>query len=57
VNGVTQIGWKGDTLIAGKEISLTDPQIYEALYFADAYCGKHDALYEFAKLCDKQIIE
>jgi hypothetical protein len=57
VNGVTQIGWKGDTLIAGKDIPLSDPGIYEALYFADAYCGKRDVFYEFAKLCDKQIME
>lgn len=57
VNGVTQIGWKGDTLTVGKDLSSSDPTIYEALYFADAYCGKQDVLYEFAKLCKKQIIE
>lgn len=57
VNGVTQIGWKGDTLIVNKDLSTSDPAIYEALFFADAYCGKHDAFYEFAKLCEKQIIE
>lgn len=57
VNGVTQIGWKDDTLIVGKDISPSDPEIYEALYFADAYCGKRDVFYEFAKLCDKQIME
>ncbi|UCC12505.1 MAG: hypothetical protein JSW02_02935, partial [candidate division WOR-3 bacterium] len=57
VNGVTQIGWKGDTLTVGKDLTPSDPTIYEALYFADAYCGKHDVFYEFAKLCEKQIIE
>ena len=57
VNGVTQIGWKGDTLVVGKDISQSDPIIYEALYFADAYCGKHDVFYEFAKLCGIKIIE
>ena len=57
VNGVTQIGWKGDTLIAGTDIALSDPDIYKALYFSDGYCGKQDALYEFAKLCDIKLME
>lgn len=57
VNGVTQIGWQGDTVTVGTDIARSDPALYEALYHADAYCGKHDVFYEFAKLCDKQLME
>lgn len=56
VNGVTPHTWTGDTIVVEKDISRTDPDVLSLLNCADAYCGHHDVLYEFACVFKKKII-
>ncbi len=56
VNSVDNISWQGDKIIVGQNIANSDPEIYGILYLCDAYYGRYDTLYEFAKLFNKQIL-
>jgi len=49
--------WDGDKVAVGKDILPSDPESFQVLYLADAYCGEHDGFYEFAKIFNKQIIK
>jgi len=57
VNGRNSISWEGDKIIVGENIAASDPEIFGILYICNAYCGKCDILYEFAKVCKKQIFQ
>ena len=57
VNNKENINWDGDKMIVGEDVSPSDAEAYETLYLSDAYCGDHDAFYEFAKIFNKKIIE
>lgn len=57
VNGKNNIMWEGSKIIVGKDISSSDLEAYKILYLSDAYHGRCDALYEFAKIFNKKIIE
>ncbi len=56
INGEDYVSWDGDKIIVDENISSSDPQIYEILYFCDAYYGKSDMFYEFAKTFNKRIL-
>ncbi len=56
-NGRHDVSWQGDKIIVGKDIAVSDPEIYGILYICDAYCGKDDTLFEFAKLFKKSILQ
>lgn len=55
VNEGTAAGWEGGHILMGKDISPEDPDVWKAVYLADAYSGKKDALYEFAVLNGKKL--
>lgn len=57
VNGEDKIHWRGDKIIVGKDISPAEDELYKVLYFSDAYYGRNDARYEFAKILNKEIIK
>lgn len=56
VNGRDDVSWEGDRIIVGENIAVSDPEIYGILYICDAYCGKNDTLFEFAKLFKKPVL-
>jgi hypothetical protein len=56
VNGTVPATWSGDTIILGKDIPRTHPDVLCLLYCADAYSGAQDILYEFARAYKKEII-
>ncbi len=56
VNGGQDIQWEGDKIVVGQTIPFSSPEVYEILYFCDAYTGNEDALFEFAKLFEKRIL-
>lgn len=56
VNEAPEIEWKGDCIVLGKDIMPEDPDVWKALYTADAYSGKKDAFYEFALLNKKTVL-
>lgn len=55
VNEGTAAGWEGGHILVGKDITPDDPDVWKAVYLADAYSGKKDALYEFAVLNGKKL--
>lgn len=57
VNEAATIDWDGKSIFVGKDIQADDPAIWKVLYVADAYHGKQDAFYEFARLHNKNILE
>jgi len=56
VNGSVPTTWSGDMIILKKDIPHTHADVLCLLYCAEAYCGQHDVLYEFARAYGKQII-
>jgi hypothetical protein len=56
VNGLVPTTWSGDTIVLEKDIPRTHPDVLCLLYCAEAYCGHHDVLYDFARAYKKQII-
>lgn len=56
VNGTPDIQWDGQKLVLGEDIEPEDSSIWELLFIADAYYGKQDAFYEFARLHNKKIM-
>lgn len=56
VNNDHDITWEGDKIIVGETLPASSPELYEALYFCDAYYGHHDALFEFAKVFEKRVL-
>jgi hypothetical protein len=56
VNRDDDIIWDGNKVIVGKDIQNEGIEAYEFLYLADAYYGVKDELYEFAVICNKEII-
>jgi len=57
VNGPLPPEWAGDTIVVGKDIPATHPDILCLLYFSEAYYGKRDILYEFACVFKKKIVD
>jgi hypothetical protein len=57
VNGGNDIPWDHDRIIIGQDVQPSDPDVYKYVYYADAYTGHHDGLYELAKLFHKEILE
>ncbi len=57
VNNAEDTDWKGGKVIVGKDIMPDDPDIWSLLFTIDAYHGVQDALFEFACINNKQIIE
>lgn len=57
VNAKNNVPWNGQKVIVGQDILPSDKNAYQILYLADAYYGKHDAFYEFAKIFNKEIIK
>lgn len=56
VNKHDEVQWEGHKVTANRDLQASDVEAFEVLYLSDAYCGEHDALYEFAKIFDKEII-
>jgi hypothetical protein len=56
VNGAEDISWEGDKIIVGKTLPASSPELYEILYFCDAYYGNQDVLFEFAKVFEKKVL-
>ncbi len=56
INEAADMEWKGDQIILGKDILPEDPEVWKAVYMADAYSGKEDGFYEFAMLNKKTLV-
>ena len=56
VNSDHDITWEGDKIIVGETLPASSPELYEVLYFCDAYFGNQDALFEFAKIFEKRVL-
>ena len=56
VNSDRDIAWEGGKIIVGKTIPASSPELYEVLYFCDAYYGNQDMLFEFAKVFEKRVL-
>jgi hypothetical protein len=56
VNSDRDIAWEGDKIIVGQTLPASSPEVYEVLYFCDAYYGNQDALFEFAKVFEKKVL-
>ncbi len=56
INGDSEIEWDGSKIVLGRDIPEQDPLRFSVLFAADAYYGKRDGLYEFARLFNKRIV-
>lgn len=56
VNETAAIDWEGDRITLGIDIMPEDPDVWKALYVADAYFGKEGAFHEFALLNNKTVL-
>ncbi len=55
VNEGDTAGWEGDHIVLGEDISPADPDVWKAIYLADAYSGRKDAFFDFAVMNGKKL--